>query len=184
MAGRKGSFACLCREQLAAHGQMTVAELAAAMITAAPDKVAGRKVRPMVQVVLRHLCRTGEAHRVASRTYQWAARKEPVQLRQKMWSILRSRRVVSLDDLMELTGATRAYARQWATMLEGHGVVRRLDDGRVQLVHDPVVMPEDEAKAARLRDLRVRKALDGVRQGLEMVIGAVKNLENEYGGQS
>jgi len=167
----------MCREQFEANGQMTVSELRAAMIRVAPEKVAGRKVQPMIQAVLRDLIKSGEVTRVAERTYRWAARKEPVQLRQKMWSILRARRTVSIEDLMELTGASRNYARAWTTMLEGHEVVRRLEDGRVQLVSDPVVMPSDTTKAEKLKAIRVRNALAAVRERIEQVTVAVKELE-------
>jgi hypothetical protein len=131
----------------------------------------------MVQAVMRDLLRSGEAARISEGEYRWAARKEPVQLRQKMWSILRARRVVSVEDLMELTGASRGYARQWTTMLEGHEVVRRLEDGRVQLVSDPVAMPTDGTKAEKLKAIRVRNALAAVRERIEQVTVAVKELE-------
>ena len=167
----------MCREQFQEKGQMTVSELRAAMILLAPEKVAGRKVQPMIQAVLRDLVKSGEIVRVSEKTYRWAARKGPVQLRRKMWSILRSRRVVSIEDLMELTGASRGYARQWITMLEGHEVVRRLEDGRVQLVNDPVVMPSDVCKAEKLKAIRVRNALVAVRQSIEQVTVAMKELE-------
>lgn len=176
MAGRKGSFANMCREQFEANGQMTVAELRVSMIKTAPEKVVGRKVQPMIQAVLRDLLKAGEIVRVADRTYRWAARKEPVQMRQKMWSILRSRRIVSIEDLMELCGASRNYARHWATMLEGHELVRRLDDGRIQLLNDPVVMPDDTTKAEKLKAIRIRKALEAMHQGMEGLARAVKEL--------
>jgi hypothetical protein len=177
MAGRKGSFANIVRELLQAKGRASVAELVTAVIAANPEQVAGRKVRPMVQAVMRDLLRSGEAARVSEGEYRWAARKEPVQMRQKMWSILRARRVVSIEDLMELTGASRCYARQWTTMLEGHEVVRRLEDGRVQLVNDPVLMPEDSTKAEKLKAIRVRNALAAVLVRMEQVTVALKELE-------
>jgi len=176
MAGRKGSFANIVRELLQAKGRASVAELVTAVISANPEQVAGRKVRPMVQAVMRDLLRSGEAARISEGEYRWAARKEPVQLRQKMWSILRARRVVSIEDLMELTGASRNYARSWTTMLEGHELVRRLEDGRVQLVNDPVVMPDDATKAGKLRAIRLRKAFDSLCQSMEVVAKAVKEL--------
>ncbi|KAF5046501.1 hypothetical protein DSECCO2_470200 [anaerobic digester metagenome] len=174
---RKGSFANIVRELLQARGRASVSELVTTIVAANPEQVAGRKVRPMVQAVMRDLLRSGEAARVAEGEYRWAARKEPVQLRQKMWSILRARRTVSIEDLMELTGASRNYARAWTTMLEGHEVVRRLEDGRVQLVNDPVVMPSDTTKAAKLRAIRIRKALATVRDLAGLVQVAVKELE-------
>lgn len=178
MAGRKGSFANLVRAELQSRGRASVADLTAAIVSkAAPEQIAGRKVRPMVQAVMRDLLRSKEVARVSDGVYCWASRKEPVQLRQKMWSILRARRTVSIEDLMELTGASRGYARQWTTMLEGHGVVRRLDDGRVQLVVDPVTMPSDASKAEKLRAIRIRKALATVRDLAGLVQVAVKELE-------
>ncbi|MGE4442088.1 MAG: hypothetical protein AB7D27_11460 [Desulfomicrobium sp.] len=178
MAGRKGSFANLVREELQLRGRVSVTELTALMVSkAAPEQIAGRKVRPMVQAVMRDLLRSQEAARVTDGVYRWAGRKEPVQLRQKMWSILRARRVVSVEDLMELTGASRPYAQQWSRMLEEHELVRRLDDGRIQLVNDPVVMPEDTTKAEKLKAIRIRKALATVRDLAGLVQVAVKELE-------
>jgi hypothetical protein len=177
MAGRKGSFANIVRGLLQERCRATVSELVTAIVATNPEQVAGRKVRPMVQAVMRDLLRSGEAARISEGEYRWAARKEPVQLRQKMWSILRARRVVSVEDLMELTGASRGYARQWTTMLEGHEVVRRLEDGRVQLVSDPVAMPTDATKAEKLKAIRVRNALAAVRERIEQVTVAVKELE-------
>ena len=171
MAGRKGSFASLVRAELARRGQATLSELAQALMYSAPQAmVAGRSVRDMVQDALRDLRRSNEAVRMDQGVYQWAGRKEPVQLRQKMWTILRARRVVSVEDLMELTGASRGYAGEWVRMLERHELIRRLEDGRVQLVHDPVAMPENEDKAAKLKALRVRQAV-------EKLHAAVKELE-------
>jgi hypothetical protein len=166
--GRPGTFAHLVREALEQRGQATVTELTQAVLRTAPaEMVAGRKVRPMVQAALRDLLRSGEVTRVEIGRYGWARRAEKVQIRAKMWSILRSRRVVSVEDLMELSGASRGYARQWTTMLEGHEIVRRLDDGRVQLVADPVVQPDDEVKAAQLRKIRRKKALQTMGEALQ-----------------
>ena len=174
MAGRKGSFANLVREELRTRHPVSVAELTALMVSkAAPEQIAGRKVQPMVQAVMRDLLRSQEAARVTDGVYRWAGRKEPVQLRQKMWSILRSRRVVSIEDLMELTGSSRKYAQQWSKMLECHELVRRLEDGRIQLVNDPVVMPDDATKAQKLKTIRIRKALESMRQSMKELEEAV-----------
>lgn len=178
MAGRKGSFANLVREELQLRGRVSVTELTALMVSkAAPEQIAGRKVRPMVQAVMRDLLRSQEAARVTDGVYRWAGRKEPVQLRQKMWSILRARRVVSVEDLMELTGASQPYAKQWARMLEGHELVRRLADGRIQLVNDPVVMPDDVTKAQKLKAIRVRNALAAMLGSMASMKVALRELE-------
>jgi hypothetical protein len=177
--GRTGSFADLVRQALEQRGQATVTELTTAAIHTAPaEMVAGRKVRPMVQAALRDMLRSGEVTRVELGRYGWARRAEKVQLRAKMWSILRARRVVSVEDLMELTGASRGYARQWTTTLETQEIVRRLPDGRVQMVVDPVTLPDDEAKAAKLRQIRRKKALRTMGEALRTMAEACKELED------
>ena len=180
MAGRKGTFASLVREILAEKGRMTTLEIRDEVIRRAdPAMIAGRKVRPMVQYVLKDMLKAGEVLRADVSTYVWAGRKEPVQLRAKMWSILRSRRVVSIDDLMELTGASRPYAQQWTRTLARQEIVAVQEDGRFRLVKDTVEQPDNEVKAEQLRQLRRRKALENMRRDLENI-----GLELENMGQT
>ncbi|NCC91718.1 MAG: hypothetical protein EOM10_00315 [Opitutae bacterium] len=180
MAARKSSFASLVRAILAENGRMTTLEIRDEVIRRADeDMIAGRKVRPMVQHALKDLLKAGEVLRADVSTYVWAGKKEPVQIRAKMWSILRSRRVVSIEDLMELTGSSRGYALQWTRTLARHEIVTVQEDGRFRLVKDTVEQPDNEAKAAQLRQLRRRQALEKLRLDLENI-----GLELENMGQT
>lgn len=185
MGRKQGGFTDLVRKELEARGQGNVEELTMAMVKTAPaEMIAGRKVRKMVQAVLRELVRSEEAIRVSDGVYNFARRKPRVQLRQKMWSILRARRVVSVEDLEELTGASRDYAMQWMRTLEKHDVVKRLGDGRVQLLHDPVAMPCATVNAERIRAWRnskaraeMVKAMDQINQARESMAAAMNALD-------
>ena len=61
-----------------------------------------------------------------------------------MWRLLRARKVVSYDDLQELAGASRSYAREWMATLIKREVVRKLSKGRYQLINDAA--PETPVK--------------------------------------
>lgn len=176
--GHKGSFATVVRTALNECGMARIDELLPIVNRIAPDRVVGRKIRPMVMQALRDLVRFNEAACVDG-WYRMIPRKDPVQIRQKMWSILRSRRLVSIEDLMELTGAGREYARQWLGMLAGHEIVARQDDGRFRLVQDTVEQPDNDVKAEKLRQIRRKKALQNMGKALEGVVEAWKTLEAE-----
>lgn len=185
MARKKGGFADLVRRELEARGQGSVEDLTSAMVRSAPaEMIAGRNVRMMVQSVLRDLVRSEEAIRVSDGVYRFGRRKTRVELRQKMWTILRARRVVSVEDMEELTGASRSYALEWMRMLERQSIVKRLDDGKIQLLHDPIVMPCPMENAEKLRAWRqskargeMVKAMEQINKARESMAAALKALD-------
>jgi hypothetical protein len=131
------------------------------------DLVSDAAKQPLYTVI-RDFVKSGEITRVEPNQYLYvgtlAERCEQPQLREIMWRILRARRSVTVDDLMELTGASREYAGQWLRMLVRQGMAdKRIDRhmGGTQanwvLVSDPVAMPTDDSKAERLRQIRERK---------------------------
>ncbi len=79
--------------------------------------------------------------------------------KQIMWRTLRGRRTVTVADLMEFAGVSRDYVGEWLRVLVRRGVVRRLPEGKYQLVQDSIEQPDDNAKAQRLRELRLQQAL-------------------------
>ncbi|MHB8808936.1 MAG: hypothetical protein ACYC9M_02835 [Desulfobulbaceae bacterium] len=85
------------------------------------------------------------------------------ELRAVMWRLLRMRRRVTVDDLVEMAGASATYALDWLQMLHARGVVSKLTQGAAsnprvwQLINDTVEMPVDTDNAARLRELRKKK---------------------------
>ena len=83
---------------------------------------------------------------------------KPPEKRQVMWSLLKWRKVVSVDDLVELAGVSEDYAAEWLRMLEKHGQVKRNSDTRPwRLLGNPGEMPIDDQKADRLQAMRKRK---------------------------
>jgi hypothetical protein len=95
-----------------------------------------------------------------------------------MRHILRARRVVSLEDLQELAGASRDYSYEFLRLLMDQEVVRRLSDDGYQLIQDPVLLPEDEPKKRKLRERRVRKALAALERAEAAIAEARKELED------
>lgn len=88
--------------------------------------------------------------------YRYIDKQTPA-IKDKMWAILRARRIVSVEDLMELAGAGRQYAHEWLRMLERQDVVETAAHGVYRLIKDPVIQPENVDKAERLRRIRANK---------------------------
>ncbi len=133
---------------------------------------------------------SGRVARVRQGVYSPADRKRPAEIRAVMWRILRMRRSVTLEDLMEMAGASREYAAEWLYMLERRGVVRKHYQGggnkpRLwQLLKDSVEMPEDTEKAEALKLLRRKKkqqittALDDISEAMGRVRTILKEMED------
>jgi hypothetical protein len=118
--------------------------------------------------VLDDLIQAGEITRVEPGVHQWANKPRPAQLREVMWRLIRARKVVSVDDLMELSGAGEEYVKEYLRMLVKRGIVRKVQgsglkpvqgSGKYQLVKDEgIAAPEDRGKAEKLRAIRRKKA--------------------------
>lgn len=112
------------------------------------------------------------------------AKSSQPEKREVMWRILRIRKKVTLDDLVEIAGVGRDYARQWLSMLAAHGVVRKIDQFWL-LQHDSVEMPVMDDEAARLRRLRLKKKaamvarLDSIDTALTEVRQILQTMEEE-----
>jgi len=111
---------------------------------------------------LSDLKNAGRILRVSQGVYAPAKRESKPEIREVMWRLLRMRRRVTVDDLVELAGAGAEYAADWLHMLEVRGVARKIElriNGSCvwQLIKDTVEMPVDAENAARLRALRKKK---------------------------
>jgi len=88
---------------------------------------------------------------------------------------LRMRKRVTVDDMVEMAEVGASYAEEWLRMLARREVVRREDrPGRQSLwilIQDSLEMPEDEEKAAKLRDLRAKKKAE--------LAGRIETIQNE-----
>jgi len=132
---------------------------------------------------LSELFRAGRIARVRQAVYAPATPERPPELRRVMWRILRMRRRVTVEDLQTMAGAGEAYVKEWLRMLERRDIVRKVDgDPTVWLLLSTAIdMPDDEQKAARLRELRAKrkKALADLRTAQTMIVRAIDALARE-----
>ena len=140
----------------AATGQVELGDISAAMM------IQTRVAHKRLSNTLCELNKQGQVKRVRQGVYALAVGPSQPELRAVMWRLLRMRRRVTVDDLVEMAGAGVEYARDWLHMLENRGVVRKITQGVGkpsvwQLVNDTVEMPMDAENAARLRELRKKK---------------------------
>ncbi len=138
-----------------------------------------------IRSVINDLRKTGEIVNMSRGVYTYAGKqKGKPEIRERMWRILRARRNVSVDDLMELAGASEDYAKQWLRMLDRRGVIRA-KNGRYRMIEDPIDMPEDDAKAEALRRLRgtkkaqALKALDSASASIAYARGIMEGLDDD-----
>lgn len=101
--------------------------------------------------------KAGHLERTKPGEYKFVIRKREPEKRVVMWRFFRRRRMVTIEDLQLVSGSAEDYVKEWLQMLQHLSVVRKLGDGRYQLLKDQLEPPRDEEKAARLRELRARK---------------------------
>jgi hypothetical protein len=149
-----GKVRAAIRELGAGGREFSVHELALEKL----DLLTDAEKRP-VRAALSDMVKAGEIERVRPGVYRTVKRtKAKPELQQVMWDILRYRKTVTVDDLVELAGASAAYAAEWLGNLSRWGVVRSTGKpGTWQMISDPVEMPKNDRKAERLRELRLRK---------------------------
>lgn len=163
MATGRSGFAAAMRAAMQEISQTKQGGIDLGELAMVLDLVGKEDKKPMYRA-LRDFVRAGEVERVSSGVYRYlgnrADRTKP-QLREVMWRILRARKAVTLDDLQELAGASRAYASEWIRMLERQEVVVKQFSGgdkfRWVLMADSLDAPTDDAKREKLRQIRERK---------------------------
>lgn len=111
---------------------------------------------------LSDLKNAGRILRVSQGVYAPVKLESKPEIREVMWRLLRMRRRVMVDDLIEMAEASAEYASDWLKMLEVRGVVRKINQGggkpcAWQLINDTVEMPVDTDKAVKYRALRLKK---------------------------
>lgn len=141
----------------ATSGEATVAELSHALM------IQTRAAHKRMLNALSDLKQAGRIVRTRQGVYAPAKGEKPPEIREIMWRLLRMRRRITVDDLVEMAGASVKYSHDWLQMLESRGVVRKLTQGAAsnpcvwQLISDTVEMPADTNNAVRLRELRKKK---------------------------
>jgi predicted transcriptional regulator len=137
---------------------------------------------------LSDLTRRGKIIRVSQGVYAEAKAAAEPDKREVMWRLFKMRRRVTVDDLMEMADVSRDYAVEWLRVLVKREVARKLQEpgktGLWVLVNENVEMPQDEDKAQRLRDIRMKKKkvlarLKSIDTAVADVRKIVQDLEEE-----
>ena len=149
-------------------GQITTKELAEKL-----DLVFRKDKRPLL-AVLRDFIAAGEIEKIRNGVFIYRGKSGPAQLQEVMWRVLRARRKVSVDDLIEISKAERSYVKEWLQMLVRREIVREHANGNYLMIKDPVDMPRNDKKAERLRRIRAekKKALDAIDKVVTLALEA------------
>lgn len=141
---------------------------------------------------MRDMARRGEIVKVESGVYRkikllTPSLRAPVQ--QRMWAILRMRRTVTAYELASLSGASVEYAQEYLGTLATKEIVRCIEmpgagQSKYQLLVDTVDMPQQEAKAERLRKLRLAKkqamiAINAIGATVDALRQTVESIEED-----
>ena len=74
-----------------------------------------------IRHALHDMRKSGEVVRVKQGFYRYVGKSKKPEYREIMWRILRARRSVTVDDLVEIAGRHRQYVHQWLRMLTIRG---------------------------------------------------------------
>lgn len=116
---------------------------------------------------LSEMSRDGKIERTGKGMYKGIQHNAKPTICERMWSVLRMRKRVNVEDLMVMAGASNDYAKEWLRALERQDVVAKQGEGNLDactwvLIKDTIDMPQNAAKAERLRDLRKSKKTQAV----------------------
>lgn len=153
-------------------------EVTNAQLAAALDMVFNAE-KQMLYRTLRAFHKRGEIEKVSRGIYKYIGKTDKPQLQQIMWRALRARKTVTIDDLIEIAGASREYTKEFLRMLVKREIIRRIRIGKkykYQLINDPVVMPEDTDNAKKLRKLRQQKRVEAL-AALEEAESAIRKAK-------
>lgn len=177
MPKRSESFANQVRKvAMTADGNFTAADIAI------PLDIIRNSDKNRIRATLRDMYRSGEVVRVKQGVYRYLGKSKKPEYREIMWRVLRSRRSVTVADLVEFAGCHRQYVNQWLRMLVDRGLVRRHKNGKYQLIKDTVKMPENDEKNAYLRKFHDQKKealnkLNAARVAIDEAQDAVKKIQ-------
>ena len=146
---------------LGANGRsVSNSELAVAL-----DLVSDKGKRDMYRALI-DMRKRGEIIRVKPGLHAWIGKSTADnELRRKIWRVIRARRTVAISDLVELTGASVTYVKDYIQMLSRREIIKPLKakgNWKYQLINDPVIMPEDTDNANKARKYRQQKKAEAL----------------------
>jgi len=123
-----------------------------------------KKEKKVLYQTLRDFVSSGEIEKIRNRVFVYKGSQKPAQSQEIMWRVLRARKKVTVDDLIEISGADERYVKEWLQMLVRREIVRKYANGNYLMIKDMLDMPRNEEKAERLRRIRSekKKALDAI----------------------
>jgi len=134
-------------------------------LAVALDLVSDKGKRDMYRALI-DMRKRGEIIRVKPGLHAWIGKsKADNELRRKIWRVIRARRTVAISDLVELTGASVEYVKDYIQMLSRREIVKPLKakgNWKYQLINDPVIMPEDTDNANKMRKYRQQKKAEAL----------------------
>lgn len=129
--------------------------------------------------ILSDLAIDGKIVRIRQGVYGPVQGIKQLDKREVMWRLLRMRKRITVEDLVELAEVSPKYAREWLLMLLKNGVVRKNrtsnQPGVWILLHDKLAAPVNEENAKKLRELRKRRKTE-VLARLDAISSAVTDV--------
>lgn len=127
-----------------------------------------------VQNAVHELKKAGEIKSISAGVYTYAGKIQKPTKQKVMWNYFRMRmkcgEAVTAEELQGVAEASAEYVKEWLKFLVRNGYVKKLGNGKFQLLKDPVDMPSNEAKTARLQALRNDKKKE--------VMAILKEIQN------
>lgn len=141
--------------------------------------------RKPVYQVMDQLAEQGELEKVGSACFKKKKPPEPVNKKTAMWKTLRTRRKVTVTDLMELAGVSQAYAEEFLYSLRKYESVKSEGFGEnrvwILLGDPPVEMPDIKDNARKLKRLRAKKKeLEKALNEIAAALGKAHTLLTEF----
>lgn len=184
----KSSFAAKVRQAASALASADC-DVSAANLCELLDLVTSADKKPLA-TALRDMKRRGEIESQGVGVYAVKALpKAAITKSEKMWRVLRARRRVSPDDLVELASVGRDYAKQWLWALGQKKIVVNVGAGMWRLAKDVgPTPPEMKENAEKLRGLRkaskIRQAIEALARGQKAFAEADEILREMEGGRA
>lgn len=123
------------------------------------DMIADNEKQTLYRVI-RDFVKSGEITRIRPGVFVYNRKDKQPEIQEVMWRYLRLKKLVTIDDLVAVSRASRDYASEWVCMLARREIVETIRLGgarKYRLISDPVIMPKNEDNAKKLRKLRKQK---------------------------
>lgn len=155
-------------------------EVSAAQLAVHLGLKTGRQKAPFY-CALTDMRKRGEIVNISRGVYRFKDVPKKPFVRTVMWRVLRSRKKVNTEDLMELAGASEPYAKEWLRILEKRKIVKKMKGGSYRLINDVVKEPVSKERAERLKDWRKRRkeAMAALDRASMAIDNAKKILEED-----